>query len=104
MLFLLPGYIERGNSSLVSMAQYFIKCTKSNYSGFYLNNYNDLLKAIDQIIALKDSRKILLCGVSFALMDLAESYDIDLGNDVIVMETGGMKGRRREIVREELHS
>ncbi|MEM8566643.1 MAG: acyl transferase [Bacteroidota bacterium] len=103
-LFLLPGYIERGNSSLVSMAQYFIDRTESKHSGFYLSNHSALLKIIEKIKNEKGTRKILLCGVSFALMDLAESYDIDLGNDVIVMETGGMKGRRREIVREELHS
>ncbi|MEM7108665.1 MAG: acyl transferase, partial [Bacteroidota bacterium] len=71
MLFLLPGYMERGNSSLVSMANYFAKCTKSSYSGFYLHNYDDLLKTIDKIKKRKDSRKVVLCGVSFALMDLA---------------------------------
>ncbi|MEM7110115.1 MAG: acyl transferase, partial [Bacteroidota bacterium] len=80
------------------------KCTKSSYSGFYLHNYDDLLKTIDKIKKRKDSRKVVLCGVSFALMDLAENYEIDLSENVIVMETGGMKGRRKELVREELHA
>lgn len=99
ILALLPSYLERANSSLVLMAEHFIRLTGSPYSGFYLDNYDQLLQNIREI---NDDRKILLIGVSFALLDLAEKYNPDLSG-VIVMETGGMKGRRREMIREELH-
>jgi phenylacetate-coenzyme A ligase PaaK-like adenylate-forming protein len=100
-LALLPSYVERGGSSLVAMADYFIKKTESPYSGFYLNNYSDLADTINHL--RNDSRKIILLGVTFALLEMAESSPIDLSN-CIVMETGGMKGRRKEIIRQELHS
>lgn len=99
ILALLPSYLERGNSSLVLMADYFIKRSGSNYSGFYLHDLDRLLDTIKQI---RGKRRILLLGVSFALLDLAEKYRPDLGK-VQVMETGGMKGRRKEIIRSELH-
>lgn len=99
-LALLPSYLERGNSSLVAMLDYFIKESKSAHSGFYLNNRSLLCKKLEQ---LKGSgRKTMLWGVSFALMDMAEEVEIDLSH-CIVMETGGMKGRREEITRSELH-
>ncbi|MEM9859545.1 MAG: acyl transferase [Bacteroidota bacterium] len=101
-LFLLPGYIERGSSSLVSMADYFIKRSGSRYSNFYLNNFEELITTIESIRRGGGSKKILLCGVSFALLELVEKFAPDL-HDVVVMETGGMKGRRKEIIREELH-
>jgi hypothetical protein len=98
---LLPSYLERSNSSLVAMMDYFIKESGSSYSGFYLHNYEELLHNIGQ--ARKEGkRKILLIGVTFALLELAEEYECDL-LDVIVMETGGMKGRRKEMIRAELH-
>lgn len=97
---LLPAYLERKNSSLVVMMDYFIRESKSNYSGFYLYNTAEMLQQVDK--ARMDNRKIILWGVSFALMDLAEQYRPDL-SDCIIMETGGMKGRRTEITRAEMH-
>ena len=101
-LALLPSYLERDDSSLVSMTNLFIN--KSNFKndcGFFLHDHEDLIKCLKKL-SFEKSRKVLLLGVSFALFDLAEKIDFPL-NDVIVMETGGMKGRRKEIVREELH-
>ncbi|MEM9859752.1 MAG: acyl transferase [Bacteroidota bacterium] len=103
MLFLLPSYIERGSSSLVSMADYFIKRSGSKYSNFYLNNFEELITTVESIRRDAGSKKILLCGVSFALLELAEKFAPDL-HDVVIMETGGMKGRRKEITRKELHN
>lgn len=98
---LLPSYLERENSSLVAMVSYFIKESESVYSGFYLYNVDEL---VENIIELKDkSKPIILIGVSFALLDLAERLKSNF-SDVIVMETGGMKGRREELTRDELHS
>lgn len=102
VLALLPSYLERDNSSLVLMAQEFIRHSKSEYSGFYLHNYDELCNTMSRIRQNNDSRRVLLIGVSFALLDLAEGYGPDLSG-AIVMETGGMKGRRREMIREELH-
>lgn len=99
-LALLPSYLERSSSSLVYMADYFIKQSNSPYSGFYLNDYEGLIATIAKI---KDRKKVVLLGVSFALLDLAEQYKPDLSG-VIAMETGGMKGRRAEMIREELHN
>ena len=100
-LALLPSYLEREGSSLIAMADYFIKASKSPHSGFYLNNYQELA---DKISKLRDNKKkVFLLGVSFALLDLAEQFKLDL-SDCIVMETGGMKGRRAELTREELHT
>ncbi|MBL6448310.1 acyl transferase [Fulvivirga sp. 29W222] len=98
-LALLPSYLERTSSSLVYMADYFIKQSGSRFSGFYLNDYERLVKNIGKI---KDGKKVVLLGVSFALLDLAEKYQPDLSG-VIVMETGGMKGRRAEMIRDDLH-
>ncbi len=99
-LALLPSYLERDGSSLVTMADYFIKQSNSMHSGFYLNNLDELVQKIK--LLKTDNRKIILLGVSFALLDLAEKYSLDL-SQCIIMETGGMKGRRKEIIREELH-
>lgn len=98
---LLPSYIERGNSSLVYMIDILIKKSSYTLSGFFNNNVEELISRIDK--ARSQNRKILLIGVSFALLDLAEKYYPDL-SDAIIMETGGMKGRRKEVTREELHS
>lgn len=97
---LLPSYLERKHASLVAMADHFIRLSQSDLSGFYLQDYEKLLQQLEQ--AQNSKRKILLLGVSFALLDLAEKYQPNLKN-VIVMETGGMKGRRKEMIREELH-
>ncbi len=98
---LLPSYLERENSSLIYMLDHFIKKSACNDSGFYLNNIDELSGKIRHI---KDHsrRKIILWGVTYALLDFAEKYPMDLG-DLIVLETGGMKGRREEIIREEVH-
>ncbi len=102
VLALLPAYLERPGSSLVSMAKFFIEESLSEHSGFYLYNQVDLLNKLE--LLKNDSRKVLLLGVTFALLDLAESnrpfFEMD---NLIVMETGGMKGRRREMIREEVH-
>lgn len=100
ILALLPSYLERSGSSLIYMTEKLIAQTNNNLSGFYLNNREDLTKTLHQ--SKKQDKKILLIGVSFALLDLAETEKPDL-NSVIVMETGGMKGRREEITRSELH-
>ena len=97
---LLPSYLERNNSSLVAMVRYFIEKSRSSFSGFFLNNHEELLKKMAE--AKQNDRKTILIGVSFALMELAERHKPDL-SDVIVMETGGMKGRREELTRAELH-
>jgi phenylacetate-coenzyme A ligase PaaK-like adenylate-forming protein len=98
---LLPSYIERGRSSLVYMADKLIKISGYRGSGFYKDNTHDLIKTIIQ--AKKANQKTLLIGVSYALLDLAEKESPDLSG-IIVMETGGMKGRRKELTRPELHS
>jgi hypothetical protein len=98
---LLPSYIERGNSSLIYMMDQLMRLSDDPQGGFYNHNVPDLLSLIEH--RKKGKRKILLIGVSFALLDLAEKYSPDLSG-VIVMETGGMKGKRKEITRGELHS
>jgi phenylacetate-coenzyme A ligase PaaK-like adenylate-forming protein len=98
---LLPSYTEREGSSLVYMTQCLIGKSRHSDSGFYKNNINELMIVIEK--ARKQSLKILLLGVSFALLDMAENLSPDL-KDVVVMETGGMKGRRKELTRSELHA
>lgn len=143
---LLPSYLERNNSSLVYMVQNFIYYSYSQYSGFFLDNMTEMVKQMTE--AAKDDRKILLIGVTFGLLDLAEAQSHELralssqltahgsrlsgfssqvsalrfqptalssqlsayssqlsaqDSRLIIMETGGMKGRRKEMVREELH-
>ncbi|WP_158858379.1 LuxE/PaaK family acyltransferase [Lunatibacter salilacus] len=102
ILALLPSYLERQGSSLVSMIEYFISQTKSPFSGFYLYDHQ---KLSDTLTASKSSgKKVLLIGVTFALLDLIEEFkEIPALNNLIVMETGGMKGRRKEMIREEVH-
>jgi phenylacetate-coenzyme A ligase PaaK-like adenylate-forming protein len=97
---LLPSYIERGTSSLTAMAADFIEKSTCSFSGFYLNNYEELLGNIKA--AQSQEKKIVLLGVTFALLELAERFPTDLST-VIVMETGGMKGRREEMTRSEVH-
>lgn len=109
-LALLPSYLERSNSSLVYMVQSFIYRSFSNESGFFLDNIDELVKKLKKILSdPNDNRKIVLIGVTFALLDLAEShYDLSFlknySDRLIIMETGGMKGRRREMIREEVHA
>ena len=100
ILALLPSYIERGTSSLTAMAADFISKSDSKYSGFYLNNFDELIANIKK--AISSNEKVLLLGVTFALLDLAEQFPTDLSS-IIIMETGGMKGRREEMTRKEVH-
>ncbi len=98
---LLPSYTEIKNSSLVYMVRHLIMATGDNLSGFYNEDYKKLLENIKK--GKDHGKNLLLIGVSYALLDFAETFFPDLSG-VIVMETGGMKGRRREIIRQELHS
>jgi hypothetical protein len=96
---LLPNYLEQGNSSLVYMVNSFMQGSPESDGGFYLNDYEQLISAIQND---KSGMQKILIGVSFALLDLAESYTIDL-SDTMIFETGGMKGRGKELLRHELH-
>lgn len=100
ILALLPSYIERNNASLIYMCNYLMELSGNSNNGFYLNNQQELADAI----SYNKSKKIktLLIGVSFALLDFAEKFPMALAQ-TIIMETGGMKGRRKEITRNELH-
>ena len=101
VLALLPSYLERDGSSLIYMANDLIERSNNEHSGFYLNNYDEL---ITKLISLDNSgQNILLIGVTYALLDLIEKQTFQLKN-AIIMETGGMKGKRKEIIREELHA
>jgi hypothetical protein len=106
---LLPNYLERSNSSLVYMIKSFIIKSYSTNSGFYLNDTEKLLKELKETLEQDKRRKVVLIGVTYALLDLAENKE-DLAflktnaDRIIVMETGGMKGRRKEMLREEVHS
>lgn len=100
VLALLPGYLERKGSSLIYMVDDFIKKSHSKNSGFYLNELDSLSDMLIDLDA--KGEKILLIGVTYALLDLLEKRKFQLKN-TIVMETGGMKGKRKEMVRNELH-
>ena len=100
VLALLPSYLERSGSSLIYMVKDLIELSNNEHSGFYLHNYEEL---IAKLIELDNAgQNIILIGVTYALLDLIEKQKFQLKN-TIVMETGGMKGRRKEIIREELH-
>jgi len=99
-LALLPSYLERQNSSLVFMMDHLIHQSSHPLSGFYLNNRSELAEKLEYLE--KTGQKTMLIGVTFALLDLAEQFPMRLKNTVVV-ETGGMKGRREEPTREELH-
>ena len=101
VLALLPNYLEREGSSLVFMVADLIEKSKKAESGFYLDNMQELAEKLIELD--KNGQKTLLIGVSFALLDLIEMQQFNLKN-TIIMETGGMKGRRKELVREELHT
>lgn len=99
-LALLPSYLERQGSSLIAMIDHFIRESGSPHSAFYLHDTAKLLADVEKL--RDDRRKTIVWGVSFALLDLAEKYHPDLSH-CIVFETGGMKGRRKEMTRQELH-
>ena len=101
VLALLPSYLERTGSSLIYMVDDLIKSSENPDSGFYLSNLDELAGKLEMLD--KKGKKVLLIGVSFALLDLVEKHHFQLRN-TIVMETGGMKGRRKELIRNELHS
>lgn len=101
ILALLPSYLERSDSSLVYMMDRLIAMSGHPESGFYLDQLEELAGMLDR--RNRDRHPTLLLGVSFALLDLAEQHPMELGDHIIVMETGGMKGRRREMIRSELH-
>jgi phenylacetate-coenzyme A ligase PaaK-like adenylate-forming protein len=100
ILGLLPAYLERSGSSLVWMVQEWMRISKQPENGFYLYDFEKLREILLKLESRK--QRTLLIGVSFALLDFAEKYSMQLSH-TIVMETGGMKGRREEITREELH-
>lgn len=95
---LLPSYLERANSSLIFMVNQLIRLSGAKVGGFYLNDLETLHNEIKNC-----HKRVFLIGVSFALLEFCEQYEMHL-NDAIVMETGGMKGRRKELIRDELHA
>jgi phenylacetate-coenzyme A ligase PaaK-like adenylate-forming protein len=100
VLALLPSYLEREGSSLIYMVEDLIQLSNQPESGFYLNNHDEL---IEKLIALDNAgQNVILIGVTYALLDLIEKRKFQLQN-TIIMETGGMKGKRKEMIREELH-
>jgi len=100
ILALLPSYLERKGSSLVYMVDDLIKKSNHSLSSFYIYNIDELIKIIHQL--KKQDQKTILLGVSYALLDLAEQ-NVKLNDNFFVMETGGMKGKRQEMVKQELH-
>ena len=100
LLALLPSYLEREGSSLIYMADDLIKQSENSDSGFYLYNYEDLYHQLKKQQQAK--KPTLLIGVNFALIVFVDQYPINFPG-LIVMETGGMKGKRKEMIREELH-
>lgn len=97
---LLPSYLERGHSSLVFMANELIRQSGHKESAFYLHDFEKLFIALQKTVA--QGQKAILLGVTFALLDFSETFPMDLSS-VIVMETGGMKGRREEWTRQQVH-
>jgi len=100
VLALLPSYLERNGSSLVYMAEDMIKQSGHQQSGFYIHDYDKLVAALKELENKK--QKIILLGVTYALLKLAEEYAMPLKH-TIIMETGGMKGQRKELPKQEVH-
>ncbi|MGB0176483.1 MAG: acyl transferase [Owenweeksia sp.] len=101
ILALLPSYLERKGSSLIEMTEALIELSGDMDSGFYLNDFERLIKKIAE--KQQTNRQVLLLGVTFALLDLTEKYGSHNWSNIKIMETGGMKGRRREMIRSEVH-
>ncbi len=97
---LLPSYLERSNSSLVYMVQKLMEKSNHPLNGFYLNNFQELYAKLQ--LLEKEGQQTILIGVTFGLLDFAEQFKMALKN-TIVMETGGMKGRREEMTRQQVH-
>lgn len=100
VLALLPSYLEREGSSLIYMVEDLIQMTNNPESGFYLHNHDELIEKLTRLD--NSGQNVILIGVTFALLDLIEKHPFQLQN-TIIMETGGMKGKRKEMIREELH-
>lgn len=100
VLALLPSYLQRNGSSLIYMVEDLINLSQEPDSGFYLDNYQELAQKVIELD--KQGKNVLLIGVTYALLDLIELQGFELKN-TIIMETGGMKGRRKEMIRPELH-
>jgi len=100
VLALLPSYLEREGSSLIYMVKDLIDLSNNPESGFYLNQYAELIEKLTELD--NAGQNVILIGVTYALLDLIEKHQFNLKN-TIIMETGGMKGKRREMIREELH-
>jgi hypothetical protein len=100
ILGLLPSYLERNNSSLVFMVNSLVEKTNHSQSGFYLDEHEKLFNVLSELE--KKDQKTLLIGVTFGLLDFAEKYSLDLKNTILI-ETGGMKGRREEMIRADVH-
>ena len=100
ILALLPSYLEREGSSLIHMVDDLIQLSNHPESGFYLHNYDELIAKLIQLDHA--GQNVILIGVTYALLDLVEKHSFQLEN-TIIMETGGMKGKRKEMIREELH-
>ena len=100
VLALLPSYLEREGSSLIYMVEDLIQLSNQHESGFYLNNHDELIEKLIELDSL--GQNVILIGVTYALLDLIEKRKFQLQN-TIIMETGGMKGKRKEMIREELH-
>lgn len=100
VLALLPSYLEREGSSLIYMVKDLIELSNHSESGFYLHNHDELIKKLTELD--NSGQNVILIGVTFALLDLIEKHQFQLIN-TIIMETGGMKGKRKEMIREELH-
>ncbi len=100
-LALLPSYLERKNSSLIAMTDFFINQSYSLDSGYYLYNHEDLYNKLIQL--KKEKQPTVLIGVTFGLLDFCEQYKIDFP-ELILIETGGMKGRKEELLRSDLHA
>jgi len=98
---LLPSYLENGDSSLVYMADQLIKLNKIGKGGFYLNEYAKLLSSLRDSIAAGEN--VMLLGVTYAMLDITEKVGGDDYSSLILVETGGMKGKRREMIRDEVH-
>ena len=100
VLALLPSYLEREGSSLIYMVEDLIQMTNNPESGFYLHNHEELIEKLTRLD--NSGQNVILIGVTYALLDLIEKHPFQLKN-TIIMETGGMKGKRKEMIREELH-
>ena len=98
---LLPSYLERNDSSLVFMMKALMDISKDKHNGFFLNEYKELSVVLERIN--KSGKKCIFLGVTFALLDFSAKYPMPLGENITLIETGGMKGRSKDIPRKELH-